>query len=550
MRRKNLTKISMAVLATLTAVTFTACGSNASTSNSIAANIETASDIEDTESPSEEATIIEADNSTDKVTENIVSDDTVSEDAVSEDAVSEDAVSESTEASTDSATDEISAATASYSKPGLPRADLEGSQAPNFTEGEAPAFEEGTAPDFANGQAPDFNSNTANQPSTTVSSNNTAATEKTTAATTDVFSNRDLKQTADLSEATYITVSSGNDITITEEGVYVLSGTATDVTVYVETADEDDAKVQLVLDGVSITNTDSPAIYVKNADKVFVTTTEGSSNTLKVTGTYTADGDTNLDAVIFSKDDLVLNGLGTLTVVSSNGNGITCKDDLKVTGGTYNITASGHGLEANDSISIAAGNFMVKSGKDGIHCENDDDLTLGSIYIENGTFDITASGDGIQCITTLTIDGGTIKISAVEGLEGTYVIINDGMVSISASDDGINATSKSTAYTVCIEINGGNINISMGQGDTDAIDSNGNLYIGGGTINITAQSPFDYDGTGVLNGGTIYVNGSQVTTLTNQMMGGGMMGGFGGQGGFGERGDFGGRDGFGDRGGF
>ena len=193
---------------------------------------------------------------------------------------------------------------------------------------------------------------------------------------------------------------------------------------------------------------------------------------------------------------------------------------------------------------------MVKSGKDGIHCENDDDLTLGSIYIEDGTFDITASGDGIQGITTLTIDGGTFKISAVEGLEGTYVIINDGLVSISSSDDGINATSKSTAYTVCIEINGGNINISMGQGDTDAIDSNGNLYIGGGTINITAQSPFDYDGTGVLNGGTVYVNGSQVTTLTNQMMGGGMMGGFGGQGGFGERGDFGGRGGFGDRGGF
>ena len=69
----------------------------------------------------------------------------------------------------------------------------------------------------------------------------------------------------------------------------------------------------------------------------------------------------------------------------------------------------------------------------------------------------------------------------------------------------------------------------MGQGDTDAIDSNGNLYINGGTLSINAQSPFDYDGTGQYNGGTIYVNGSQVDSLSNQMMGG-PMGGFGQEG--------------------
>ena len=64
----------------------------------------------------------------------------------------------------------------------------------------------------------------------------------------------------------------------------------------------------------------------------------------------------------------------------------------------------------------------------------------------------------------------------------------------------------------------------MGPGDTDAIDSNGNLYINGGTINITANSPFDYDGTAEHKGGTIIVNGTETDTITNQMMGGGMKG--------------------------
>ena len=60
----------------------------------------------------------------------------------------------------------------------------------------------------------------------------------------------------------------------------------------------------------------------------------------------------------------------------------------------------------------------------------------------------------------------------------------------------------------------------MGQGDTDGVDSNGNLIINGGTIRVNAQSPFDYDGTAQKNGGTIYVNGTQTDAITNQMMGG------------------------------
>ena len=119
--------------------------------------------------------------------------------------------------------------------------------------------------------------------------------------TTDMFTSRDLEQTADLSEAQNYTIADGQTIKITSEGVHVITGTAANASIVVEAGDED--KVQIVLDGVSITNDSTPCIYVKSADKVFVTTTS-TENALTVTGTFTADGDTNTDAVIFSKDDL------------------------------------------------------------------------------------------------------------------------------------------------------------------------------------------------------------------------------------------------------
>lgn len=339
----------------------------------------------------------------------------------------------------------------------------------------------------------------------------------------ELYSDRDLKQTADLSDATYLTVSDNEDITITEEGVYVLSGSANEVTIYIET--DDSSKVQLVLDGITITNTDFPCVYVKNAGKVFITTPEGSENNLSVTGTYTTDGNTNTDAVIFSKDDLTLNGLGTLTISSSD-NGITSKDDLTITGGIYNITSeNGSGLEAHDSIAICDGTFYI-TANDGIHAKDSDDDTVGFISISGGTFHITASDDGIHGTTILEIDGGTFQINAVEGLESTEIQINGGTISISASDDGINASAKSTSYNIFIEINGGDITIEMGQGDTDGVDSNGDLTINGGTLNITCNSPFDYDGTATYNGGTIIVNGEETTEITNQFENG--MEGFGG----------------------
>ena len=350
-----------------------------------------------------------------------------------------------------------------------------------------------------------------------VTSANVTASGKIDA--TDLFTERDLTQTADLSEAKTIALSDGQNVSITEAGVYVLSGSAKNVTVTVDAAD--DAKVQLVLDGVSVTNTDSPVIYVKNADKVFVTTQ--GDNSLSVTGSFTADGSTNTDAVIFSKDDLVLNGTGTLTI-SSTDNGITSKDDLKITGGTITIDCVSDAIEANDTIAIADGTVTVNSQKDGLHAEKESDDTKGMIYICGGSLTVNAADDAVHATAIVQIDGGTLDLTASEGIESTYIQINGGTIKIAASDDGINAGRKSSSYEVAVEITNGDITVNMGAGDTDGIDSNGNLYISGGTVDITCQSPFDYDGNAEYTGGTLIVNGTETNEITNQMMGGGMGG--------------------------
>lgn len=334
--------------------------------------------------------------------------------------------------------------------------------------------------------------------------------------TSDLFSKRDLSQSPDLSDAKYITLQSNNDVNISEEGIYVITGNVENSTIKIDADDE--SKIQIILDNANIVNEDSPAIYVKSADKVFVTTTD-STNNLEVSGAYVADGDINLDAVIFSKSDITLNGTGSINIISVEGNGISGKDDLKITGGTYSITSAKDSIEANDSIRIYDGEINIKTDKDGIHSENDDDIDSGYVYIQGGTINIEAGDDAIYGNSIIQIDGGTINIpTSVEGIESTYIQINGGNIDVYATDDGINAAQKSNG-TILIEVNGGNINVEVGSGDTDGFDSNGDIYINGGTISVTARSAFDPSGKAVLNGGTVTVNGEVVTEIGESMMG-------------------------------
>ncbi|MBR6902672.1 MAG: carbohydrate-binding domain-containing protein, partial [Clostridia bacterium] len=296
-------------------------------------------------------------------------------------------------------------------------------------------------------------------------SNNTSGTKNKTSVTsgstatldtTDMFTERDYATDYDESTATKITISESNpNISITKAGTYIITGIVSDGSVTVDVPDTD--KVQVVLNSVSITSKTSAALYVKSADKVFVTTVKGTENTLANGGTFKTTDDNNIDGAVFSKSDITFNGEGTLTVKSPAGHSVVGKDDVKLTGGTYNFTCLLHGIDANDSIRIANATINITSGEDGLHSENNDDNEKGYIYIESGTITIKSGDDGIHAITYLTIDGGTLNITAAEGLEATHIQINDGTINIEASDDGINAAKKSTVTTLTVEINGGKI---------------------------------------------------------------------------------------------
>ena len=323
-----------------------------------------------------------------------------------------------------------------------------------------------------------------------------------------LFTERDLSTTIDLSNATKYTVSDNNDITITNEGTYVISGTSNNTTIYVEVDDE--AKVELVLDGVNITNTDYPCIYIKSGDKVFITTT--SESNLSVTGSFKADDENNVNGVIYSKSDITLKGSAKLTINSSY-NGIVSKDGIKITGGIYNITSVANGIRANDYIAISDITLTINSGTDGLHSENKNDDKLGYIYIGNGNITINTIDDGIHAISVVQIDNGIININAGEGIEATYIEINGGKIYINGNYDGINAANKSNSYNTLFQMFDGYLLINVNNEEGDAIDSNGDININGGTIEINARLAFDYVKEAKLNNGKLIINGEEVAKI-------------------------------------
>ena len=267
----------------------------------------------------------------------------------------------------------------------------------------------------------------ASSPAQTVPAAQTSEkTEETVGAS--VFTNRDMDASYSEMESIAIVLNgndiscssgnvsvSGSTVTISKEGTYVLSGTLEDGSIIVDT--DKSEKVQLVLNGVSIHSQTSAPIYVRQADKVFVTLAAGTQNSLGSGGSFTADGDTNIDAVLFSRDDLTLNGSGLLSITSPGGHGIVSKDSLRIAGGSYALDVSGHGLSGQDEVSIAGGTFDIVAGKDGIHAENSEDADAGFVYLENGTYRITAGGDGISASGSCQIVDGDYTITTGGGSE-------------------------------------------------------------------------------------------------------------------------------------
>ena len=209
-------------------------------------------------------------------------------------------------------------------------------------------------------------------------------------------------------------------VTISKEGCYLISGELEDGQIIVDAGDSD--KVQLVLDNASIHCSTGSAILVRNADKVKVTLAADSENELSDGTEYQTDDD-NPDAALFSKDDLVINGSGSLTVQGNYKHGIAGNDDLVITGGRLTVNSLSHALRGKDSVAILDGTFVLTSQKDGIQASNTEDSTKGWVQSDGGNFTIQSSGDGIQAETNLSIYDGSFTITsgggAVNGADHT-----------------------------------------------------------------------------------------------------------------------------------
>ncbi len=357
----------------------------------------------------------------------------------------------------------------------------------------------------------------------------------------DMFTDRDSKTEYDASKSVTIKLNgttatassssvkiSGSTVTITEEATYVISGNLSDGMIVVNAPET--AKLQLVFNGINITKSTSAALYIIEADKVFVTLAEGTENVLANGGTFTAIDENNIDGAVYSKQDLTFNGTGSLTVTSPAAHGVVCKDDLVITGGTYTVNSSSHGLDANDSVRIVNATLNIDAGKDVIHCENTDDTSKGFIYISSGSINGEAEGDGIAASAYLQIEGGNFDLLVGGGAEngtkassGNYggfmggghgemrpggnqgsttttttdtvsmkglkaansILISNGTFKIDSADDSIHSD-------VSVTINGGTFEIASGD---DALHAEETLTVTAGKFNITES----YEGLEALN---------------------------------------------------
>lgn len=318
------------------------------------------------------------------------------------------------------------------------------------------------------------------------------------------FTDRDLAGTFENAQSL-----SGNEINITSEGVYIVTGEVAALTV----SAPDDAKVQIVLDNAKIGNQSGPAIYIASADKVFITLKEGTKNTVSDVSGYTYSADADADGAIFSRADLTINGSGVLTVNAGNKHGIVSKDDLVIASANVTVNAKNVALSGKDCIKISNAALSLTAGSDGMRADNTDDDTRGFVFIESGKIAITAGNDGIQAETAVKITAAELNITSGGGSGGTLsnsdesfkgikaasdIIINGGKYTVSSKDDCIHSNN-----TICIT--DGEFFLSSGDdgihADTDLSVSGGNItvsksyeglessriFISGGNINVTAS---------------------------------------------------------------
>ncbi len=277
-------------------------------------------------------------------------------------------------------------------------------------------------------------------------------------------------------------------LTITSEGVYKVMGNIENGSLIIDTK----GVVKLILDNVTINNNSGPAVIIENAKLCYIELV--GVNTLSDETTYSSNY-LDYDGVLFSKDDLVIGGDGTLLVNSNYQDGIVSKDNLQILNGTYIISTSDDGLRGKDSLIIDDGNFTITSLGDAIKTTNDTDSNLGYILIKNGTFDINSESDAISSQTKLKIENGDFNILTCGGSGNkSSSTTNFGFWGTKSSND---ESAKGIKALDNLVISGGNYVINSAD---DAIHSNnyigilnGNFTISSGDDGIHADSEIIID---------------------------------------------------------
>lgn len=274
----------------------------------------------------------------------------------------------------------------------------------------------------------------------------------------------------------------GQNVTITQAGTYQIAGTLGDGALIVESAEN--AKIALVLGGVSIKNSTGAAIQIATADDVTIELAEGTTNVLQsgeevdiATATESKEAS---GGALQSKADLKIKGRGSLTVLGYLNNGIHCTKDLKIKNGNISVTALGHGIKGKNSVTVSGGTVTVTSGKDGITSDETENEEKGFVTIEDGEIIITSVGDGVSAETTLTVTGDVISIISGGGSANAQQK-TDNMrdwwdFDNSASDDN-SASCKGLKAGKALVISGGSITIDA---QDDALHTDGDMTISGG----------------------------------------------------------------------
>ncbi len=357
---------------------------------------------------------------------------------------------------------------------------------------------------------------------------NAAASTAVTVKTADTDA-ADLKDTWDESAATMVNlqgtaiavdgagaIGAGSILTIDAAGTYVLSGTLNDGQIVINATKDDE--IHLVLDGVDITNLSGAPIYAPQCDKLIVTLAEGTTNSLTDGGenfAYAESADKEPNAALFCKDDLTINGTGSLQVAAGFQNGIGSKDDLLIVSGNISIKAADHGIRGNDSVTVLNGAIEITSNGDGIQTNSTEDAEKGWIIIEDGNFKIHSGHDAIQADTSLCINGGSFELTAGGGSTKTAPenaesdsykgLKAEGDIQITAGSIVIDSLDDSIHSNGSIIINGGTLELAAGD---DGIHADKDLTINSGVINVNGS----YEG---LEGSNVYITDGEIAVVSS-----------------------------------